>query len=667
LAREAGAYPGKYLIYLQCPHENRKEDSGTGCTVADEWIGPTPSTKEGVKQLFYREVAARIAVLHAVVEAGGSPMDWLAYMLSDNGGEHIRRVRNKLPPDLRPRILNELLESPLLRNRVVMVLDDAHLLLALQKVEDTSVLKLMRRAAWAFEAPFVICGTQVSIEAFSDGPQHVRIADPSSNYLHQSILGTYHYLEPNEVVTLLQSILSVQEDDADTSTRCVSVPDMLGHLGNTLQGRGGTLAGFVTLLLSSPLAIATKLTPNKLGEVLAMYMNDVALKFTGELETAGLEGPAAGHLLCRAMLSKSSTLRQTTTAQFGLLPFARKVSMDIILAPGVSEVAAGYRTSQQESDFSTGHASCRLKAACVVGEPGLLEALVQRFEAGKITRHDVSEGLEIYLGYLERFGGPTSSSAHATAIAMMVLADGTELPSKLAIIHRSQCLPGVPSPLERCAGFHLHVRRIVRVSTEEQMREYLACVARGLDDASFSLCTGVPVQRVAVLRSGACGSGLIAVATSGSDVRAISVAGVDGTSETQGERCSAAHAISTSASASAHTDTPHACKKRKITSGAEWMLLNFVDNSHKQCTQGIARCETRQQVAATAAKKIYAAVTGVGREVTDPVPAVLTVLFEIPSGTVPEYSQDYVVLGGKEVLDHQLVPEGTVRVLTQRK
>jgi hypothetical protein len=35
--------------------------------------------KEGVKQLFFRQVAARVAVLYAVVEAGGSPMDWLAY------------------------------------------------------------------------------------------------------------------------------------------------------------------------------------------------------------------------------------------------------------------------------------------------------------------------------------------------------------------------------------------------------------------------------------------------------------------------------------------------------------------------------------------------------------------------------------------------------------
>jgi hypothetical protein len=128
-----------------------------------------------------------------------------------------------------------------------------------------------------------------------------------------------------------------------------------------------------------------------------MYMNDVALKFTGELENAGLEGPAAGHLLCRAMLSRSSTLRQTTTAQFGLLPFARKVSMDVTLAPVVSEVAAGYRVSQQEFDFSTGHAGCRLKAACVAGEPGLLETLVRSFEAGKITRQDVFEGLETYL------------------------------------------------------------------------------------------------------------------------------------------------------------------------------------------------------------------------------------------------------------------------------
>jgi hypothetical protein len=97
LAREAGAYPGKYLIYLQCPRENRTVASGTGCTMADGWIGPTPGTKEGVKQLFYR---ARVAVLYAVVEAGGSPMDWLAYTLSDSCGKHIRRVLGRLPPGL---------------------------------------------------------------------------------------------------------------------------------------------------------------------------------------------------------------------------------------------------------------------------------------------------------------------------------------------------------------------------------------------------------------------------------------------------------------------------------------------------------------------------------------------------------------------------------------
>jgi hypothetical protein len=134
---------------------------------------------------------------------------------------------------------------------LVMVLDDAHLLHASQKVEETSLLKLLRRAAWTLEAPFVICGTQVSIETFPDGPQNVRIADPSCNYLHQSILGTYHFLEPDEVVALLQSILSVQEDDADTSARCVSVPDMMRQLGHALQGRGGTLVCFLTPLLSS--------------------------------------------------------------------------------------------------------------------------------------------------------------------------------------------------------------------------------------------------------------------------------------------------------------------------------------------------------------------------------------------------------------------------------
>jgi hypothetical protein len=579
-------------------------------------------------------------------------------------------VLGRLPPDLRPRFLNELLESPSLRNRVVMVLDDAHLLLALQKVENTSVLKLMDprspicnlwyTSAWTLEAPFVICGTQVSIETFSDGPQHVRIADPSCHYLHQSILCTYHFLEPNEVVTLLQSILTVQENDANTSTRCVSIPDEMRQHGHALQGRGGTLVGFVTLLLSSPLATATKLTPSKLGAALAMYVNDVALKFTGELENAGLEGPAAGHLLCRAMLSKHSKLRHTTTAQFGLLPCACKVSMNITHAPGVSEVAAGYRTSQQVSDFSTGHVDCRLKAACVVAEPGLHEMLVRSFEAGKITRQDVFEGLEIHLGCLERSGGPTTFSSLDTVLAMMVLANGTELLSKLALVHRGQCPPGILSPVECCIDFRLHVRRIVRVSTEEQMSEYLACVARGSEDTSFSLSWGVPLKHVAVLRNGACGSGLIAIPTSGSD--ALAAARVGGT-ETHGESCSSAHTDADSEP----TDVLHTCKKRKITNGAEWVLLNFVDNSHKQCTQGTAQYETRQQVAATAAKELYATVTGMEREVTDPVPAVLTILYEIPSGTIPEYSQDYVLLGGKEALDHQLLPEGVVRVWTQRK
>jgi hypothetical protein len=97
------------------------------------------------------------------------------------------------------------------------------------------------------------------------------------------------------------------------------------------------------------------------------------------------------------------------------------------------------------------------------------------------------------------------------------------------------------------------------------------------------------------------------------------------------------------------------------------VLLNFADNSHKQCTQGTAQYETRQQVAATAAKELYETVTGMEREVTDPVPAVLTIPYEIPSGTIPEYSQDYVLLGEQEVLDHQLLPEGVVRVWTQRK
>jgi hypothetical protein len=48
--------------------------------------------------------------------------------------------------------------------------------------------------------------------------------------------------------------------------------------------------------------------------------------------------------------------------------------------------------------------------------------------------------------------------------------------------------------------------------------------------------------------------------------------------------------------------------------------MGVVDNSHKQCTQGTAQYETRQQVAATAAEELYATVTGMEREVTDPVP-----------------------------------------------
>jgi hypothetical protein len=140
---------------------------------------------------------------------------------------------------------------------------------------------------------------------------------------------------------------------------------------------------------------------------------------------------------------------------------------------------------------------------------------------------------------------------------MMVLANGTELLSKLALVHRSQCPPGIPSPVECCIDFRLHVRRIVRVSTEEQMREYLASVAWCPEDTSFSLCTGVPIQHVAALRNGACGSGLIAIATSAG---AITVTGVDGT-ETLGESCSSAHTDADSE----RTDVLHACKQRKIT------------------------------------------------------------------------------------------------------
>jgi hypothetical protein len=181
---------------------------------------------------------------------------------------------------------------------------------------------------------------------------------------------------------------------------------------------------------------------------------------------------------------------------------------------------------------------------------------------GALRREDHAagriEGLEIHLGCLERSGGPTTFSALDTVLAMMVLANGTELLSKLALVHRSQCPPGIPSSLEPFTGFHLHVRRIVHASTEEQMREYLASVARGPEDTSFSLSWGVPLKHVAVLRNGACGSGLIAIPTSGSE--ALAAARVGGT-ETLGESCSSAHTDADSE----RTDVLHACKKRKIT------------------------------------------------------------------------------------------------------
>jgi hypothetical protein len=582
-------------------------------------------TETEVTVAFLQEVAARAVVLLAVMSRpfvpSLSPSDWLAYVLSVEGGDRVSlmlsEVQKITDPGTLRRILEKILFNKALTRRVVVALDDAHLLMPqIMHVDGwrNRVLNAVRQAAKGIPSALIISGSGESLEtAFGDGLYHSSGVGKSESAVETFVLGRYQYLKPLDVMKLLGTVLNIDCGD-------VLMESVMDYLGYVLQGRAKVAANFVARLLTpehleelpASARTAEALPYTVLFSVLSTYMQEQVLPPL-EMETrwANLPHSVLGHLLTRTMLANLSTghdaaSRTLVTSEFGFLAFVKGVT-----TRGSTWAATAASPVSQ-------HGSC-LKMQCVFGEPGLLEVLLRLFEGRKLLNvAGVLAGLETFLKAMLAAGPAAQASALGMVVAMMAVVTGAQLVPALYRIHHDQLQPQRfrANLLEDC--HHLvQVRRIVRVDTEERMLEFFQCVQRGPESDDFSLMRGTPIRCIAVLPIATCGPDLIVLATR----EPAPPRSVSGEIE------------------------PRMGRKRKLEN-RKWVLINFVNSSRAELSTN------SRQDQAERAKGYFLGVqrpTGTVRAITrvlDELDAyIVPVLVEMPSHQGEACSsRDYVLL-----------------------
>jgi hypothetical protein len=178
-------------------------------------------TETEVTVAFLQEVAARAVVLLAVMSRPSvpslSPSDWLAYVLPVEGGDRVSlmlsEVQKITDPGTLRRILEKILFNKALTRRVVVALDDAHLLMPqIMHVDGwrIRVLNAVRQAAKGIPSALIISGSGESLEtAFGDGLYRSSGVGKSESAVETFVLGRYQYLKPLDVMKLLGTVLNI--------------------------------------------------------------------------------------------------------------------------------------------------------------------------------------------------------------------------------------------------------------------------------------------------------------------------------------------------------------------------------------------------------------------------------------------------------------------------
>jgi hypothetical protein len=284
----------RFVVLLQCP-----ADGVTGLPSGyrmdhAKWTDPltAPRTTSDVARLFCCEITARLVVLWNLILAGGedvTPLYWLRYVLSAEGGTRIQSVLKRMLPEC-SRVsfdgVNDLIDKLRLHQgggdgSMPFVFVDEAQLLGMQSVAvdgpkfgratDTSVLQAAFRAAYFLDCGTVWGGT--SVEVNTAHSQSSRIAKFCTGLRDMRVVHDFEHLTPAAVDELLTQLLRHNASSGVWDQLC-----------RALQGRGGLVASFVTFLLTPApglnLRAADKSTleDSDIGDALEEYLETASAK-----------------------------------------------------------------------------------------------------------------------------------------------------------------------------------------------------------------------------------------------------------------------------------------------------------------------------------------------------------------------------------------------------
>jgi hypothetical protein len=509
LARE------KYVIYLEVPGGDADPSKLRGFRMSPAiWSRASGflNTTFDVQRALYAEVAARLVVLHHLLQCADAkltPLRWLLFTMSQEGNMRIGHVVDSIV-DAKLHVLPSHVERLLARvtelissdasmagknMQPVLVVDELQVLLERSVVDHASErMSLMRAAvdsACLVSLSVVWSGTRLHVMAAMSKTSAFAKSLPNTRQLH--IVGNFKYLEGEDVYRLLGRVLPLPRLAAATVSR----------LCYALQGRARTCAGFISHLLTlgcpamKPGAVLgddvvmdayedflSKAVLSRVSADLASYNN---------LPRSHLSRYELGYLFCCTLLPGMNLPGDPVDRQ-NSIAFTERVQergveevQDVVGAPN-SQLVPYLWGSTQEVRYSFTYR---------YGEPTLQEALL------RLSRKD---GTIADRGICKMLSSAVAPSALGQcldyAVVLSLLCRGSLALSALV----------AETDFEKYSTFTLSLDRVVNTSKAEDQLEWFRRVLDDPDDCNFSLLPGVPVKKIILLPSVLSGADGICVA-----------------------------------------------------------------------------------------------------------------------------------------------------------
>ena len=501
LARE------KYVIYLEVPGGGAEPSKLRGFRMSPVvWSSASGffMTTLDVRGALYAEVAARLVVLHHLLQrtdAKLTPLRWLLFTMSQEGSMRIGHVVDSiveaqlhvLPShvDRLLRLVTQLISDL----QPVLVVDELQVLLERSVVDHAGErMSLMRAAvdsACLLSFSVVWSGTRLHVMAAMSKTSAFAKSLPNTRQLH--IVGNFQYLESDDVRRLLCRVLPLAS----------LAPATVSRLCYALQGRARTCAGFISHLLTRgcpAMQPGAVLGDDVVMDVYEDFLSKVVLSRVGadlasysSLPQSHLSKYELGYLFCCTLLP-SMNLPGDPVDRQNCIAFT-----ECVKAQDVDEAqdAVGAPKSQLAPHSPGSPQQVRYSFKYRYGEPTLQEALL-RFSRkdGTIADRGICKMLSSALA-------PSALGQYLDyAVVLSLLCRGSLALSALV----------AETDLEKYSTYTLSLDRVVYTSKAEDQLEWFRRVLDDPDDCSFSLLPGVPVKKIILLPSVLSGADGICVA-----------------------------------------------------------------------------------------------------------------------------------------------------------